>query len=124
MRLERTKPLSRSVMRKSIVIALPLLLLVALAAAEILSPVGHWDGACRRNLAVLVVKASSLQPIANAEAAFVSPEYELVEKHPEFAKIKSDRSKWLARVRPSARTDAGGYSPTMLQMSAICCGRR
>jgi hypothetical protein len=95
-------------MRKTILIFGAILFLIVLLVAWDFVSVIHWDGVCVREVRLLVLDASSGQPIPGAKVAFVSRQWELAEKYPAARKLYGSDPESVSRFHPSAETDATG----------------
>ncbi len=105
-------------MRKKILISglvlFPVLLLVAL---DFVSTV-RWDGHCAREIRLLVLDASSAQPIPGAKVAFVSRQWELAEKYPAARELYGSGQESLSRIHPAAQTDTTGRCKLRVEFPA------
>lgn len=95
-------------MRKIILISGVILLLAMFVIAWNFASVTQWDGYCLRDVKILVLDASSLQPIPRAKVAFVSRQHELMEKYPAAMEACAGDEENLSRLHPSAETDSTG----------------
>jgi len=105
-------------MRKVILVSCVVLLLVGLIAAWNFAGIIYWDGICPREVRILVLDASSSQPIARAKVALVSPQWELVEKYPSAMEASAGDEGSLSRFHPSTETDTAGRCKLLVEFPA------
>jgi hypothetical protein len=78
----------------------------------------HWDGFCAREIRILVLDASSAEPIPGAKVAFVSRQWELAEKYPAARELYGSDRDNLSRLHPSAQTDTTGRCKLRVEFPA------